>query len=130
MNSSIPLSNRANSHDEIIERVDGSASFQISNQLECTYKCTDAALWTRWTPSGIPSFNSELLHDLERGSQLIEGYFLGHEEKRPLNYIVLRSGVHGIFNVGGDLGYFQRLIAKQDRARLTEYARAAINVVY
>lgn len=131
MNSSIPLPSRANSHDnEIIEHVDGSASFQISDQLECAYKCTEAALWTRWTPSGIPSFNSALLHDLERGSQLIEGYFLGHEEKRPLNYIVLRSGVHGVFNVGGDLGYFQRLIANQDRARLTEYARAAINVVY
>ena len=131
MNSSIPLPNRANIHDdEIVERADGSASFQISNQLECTYKHIDAALWTLWRPSGIPSFNSGLLHDLERGSQLIEGYFLGHEEKRPLNYIVLRSGVHGVFNVGGDLGYFQRLIANQDRARLTEYARTALNVVY
>jgi len=131
MNSSIPLPNRANNRDdEIIERIDGSATFQISDQLECTYKRNDAALWTRWTPSGIPSFNSALLHDLERGSQLIEGYFLGHEQERSLSYIVLRSGVHGVFNVGGDLGYFQRLIASQDRARLTEYARTAINVVY
>src|SRR5947207_6580111 len=116
--------------DQIIERSDGSAIFEISDQLECTYKRTDAAVWSRWAPVGIPSFNSALLHDLERGSQLIEGYFSGHDEKRPLDYIVLRSGVHGVFNVGGDLGYFQRLIANQDRARLTEYARAASNVVY
>src|SRR5947207_12829779 len=103
MNSSI-LPNRANDQDnEIVERAVGSATFRISDQLECRYKCADAALWTRWTPPGVPSFNSALLHDLERGSQLIEGYFLGREEKRPLNYIILQSGVQGVFNVGGDL---------------------------
>jgi len=130
MKTTISISNSANDQDQIITHPDGSATFEISDQLQCDYKSKDAVLWSRWTPFGIPSFNSTLLHDLERGSQLIEGYFAGFEEERPLDYIVLRSGVHGVFNVGGDLGYFQRLIANQDRARLTEYARAAINVVY
>ena len=131
MKTSVPVPSFSEAQsDQIIERSDGSAIFEISDQLECTYKRTDAAVWSRWAPVGIPSFNSALLHDLERGSQLIEGYFSGFHEKRPLDYIVLRSGVHGVFNVGGDLGYFQRLIANQDRARVTEYARAAINVVY
>jgi DSF synthase len=131
MNSSIPLPNRAHHHsDEIVECVDGTTSFRISDQFECTYKRTDAALWSRWKPTGIPSFNSALLHDLERASHVIEGHFSGRQQEKPLDYIVLRSAVHGVFNVGGDLGYFQRLIANQDRASLTEYARAAINVVY
>src|SRR5436190_13389992 len=116
--------------DHIVEGPDGSAVFGVSDQFECTYEKDQLALWSQWNPHGIPSFNSALLHDLERGSQLIEGYFSGHDEKRPLDYIVLRSGTPGVFNVGGDLGYFQRLIANHDRARLTEYARAAINVVY
>jgi len=117
--------------DEIIERSDGCVSFQISEQLACVYKRADSALWTCWTPDGIPSFNPALLYDLERGSQLIEGYFSdSYREDRSLDYIILRSGVPGVFNVGGDLGYFQRLILNQDRARLTEYARAAINVIY
>jgi DSF synthase len=71
-----------------------------------------------------------LLHAMERGSQLVEGYFSGFEAERPLTHIVVRSKVPNVFNVGGDLGYFQRLISTQDRARLTEYARAAINVGY
>jgi DSF synthase len=35
-----------------------------------------------------------------------------------------------VFNVGGDLGYFQRLISAKDRVGLAEYARAAIDVQY
>jgi DSF synthase len=131
MNSNVSQSLLLNRSDpQIIERPDGSARFLISDQFECDYKRENTALWSLWSPFGIPSFNSELLHDLERGSQLIEGYFSHAQSNRPLDYIVLRSSARGAFNVGGDLGYFQRLIANQDRARLTEYARAAINVIY
>jgi DSF synthase len=115
---------------EVIEYPNHSAQFIISRHVSCYYDRNKEAVWSQWSPSGIPSFNLELLHDLERASQMIEGYFAHRENDRPLRYIVLRSGVPGVFNVGGDLGYFERLIANQDRARLTEYARAAINVQY
>ena len=115
---------------EIIDYPDHSAQFVISRQVSCYYDRADEALWSRWSPVGIPSFNLELLHDLERASQMIEGYFSEDGAERPLRYVVLRSGAPGAFSVGGDLGYFQRLIETQDRARLTEYARAAINVQY
>ncbi len=130
MNAIVPaavLSTRSDS--EIIEHADGSAEFVVSPQFACHYEKSDATLWSRWSPRGIPSFNPELLHDLERGSQLIENFFTGSAD-RPLDYMVLRSGVPGAFNVGGDLGYFQRLIAAGDRPRLAEYARAAVNVMY
>jgi DSF synthase len=126
--SSAILSQRSPS--EIIEHADGSADFVISPQLSAHYDHGHALLWTRWAPRGIPSFNPELLRELERTSQMIEGHFRGAQDKRPLNYVVLRSAVAGAFSTGGDLGYFQRLIATQDRAHLTEYARAAIDVVY
>jgi DSF synthase len=116
--------------NDIIEHADGSAEFVISPQFACHYDANDAVLWSHWTPRGIPSFNADLLRDLERGSQLIEGYFSGAAATRPLDYIVLRSGVPGSFSVGGDLGYFQRLIVAQNRARLTEYARSAVTVQY
>ena len=118
------------STSEIIEYPDGSAQFVISPQFSCHYDHSEAVLWSRWAPRGIPSFNVELLHDLERASQLIEGHFADAGSDRPLKYIVLRSGAPGAFSVGGDLGYFQRLIVAKDRARLTEYARAAIDVQY
>lgn len=115
---------------EIIEHADGSADFTISSQLSFRYERDRAVLTTQWEPLGVPSFNSELLHDLERGSQVIEGYFSGAETKHPLRHIVVRSAVRNVFCAGGDLGYFLRLITAQDRARLTEYARAAVNVTY
>jgi|SoiMethySBSTD1v2_1073268.scaffolds.fasta_scaffold134185_2 DSF synthase len=115
---------------EIIQHVDGSADFVISPQLSGHYDRARAVLSTRWAPRGIPSFNLDLLHELERGSQMIEGHFSGAETERPLRHIVVRSNVEGVFCAGGDLGYFLRLITAQDRARLTEYARAAVNVAY
>ncbi len=113
---------------DFIERSDGSAELAVSPQLSCRYSPNEATLWSRWSPRGIPSFNMALLRDLERGSQTIEGYFSESRATRPLQYIVLQSGIDGVFNLGGDLGYIQRMIACQDRAGLTEYARAAINV--
>ena len=118
------------SPSEVIEYPDHSTQFVVSQQFACHYDHAEATVWSRWSPRGIPCFNMELMHDLERGSQMIEGYFAATNKDRPLSYIVLRSGAPGVFSVGGDLGYFQRLIAAQDRAHLTEYARAAINVQY
>jgi DSF synthase len=130
MNAAVPARLLSIGDDaEIIRYADGSADFAVSEQLACHYEASEAAVWSQWTPQGIPAFNPELLHDLERASQMIEGFFAGSTEQR-MRYIVLRSGVPGVFNLGGDLGYFQRLIGSGDRARLTEYARAAVNVIY
>ncbi len=115
---------------EIIENADGSANFEMSSQLTFHYDNERAQLTTLWEPRGVPSFNPELLHDMERGSQVIEGFFNGSEDRHPLRHIIVRSAVRNVFCTGGDLGYFLRLITAQDRARLTEYARAAVNVTY
>ena len=104
--------------------------FAISGELSCHYDPASAVLWGVSTPKGIPCFSLDLLRDMERGSLIVEGYFAGNETSRPLRHIVIRSGVPGAFNVGGDLAYFLRLIEAQDRAGLTEYAQAAINVAY
>jgi DSF synthase len=125
-----PAMSRVTAENSIIAHADGAADFAVSPQFSCHYASSDATLWSVWSPHGIPSFNIDLLHDLERGSQMIEEFFTGAPDARPLNYIVLRSKSPRAFNVGGDLGYFHRLIATQNRARLTEYARAAINVQY
>ena len=125
-----PLSLASRGSSEVIEHTDGSASLLVSQQLAGHYDRDEQALWIRWSPRGVPSFNPDLLHDLERASNMVEGHFLGFETRRPLRHIVLGSAIPGAFSVGGDLGYFQRLIVAQDRAQLTEYARAAVNVIY
>jgi DSF synthase len=117
-------------HPHVIEHTDGAAEFAVSPQLSCHYDRQNAVLWSKWAPRGVPCFNLELLRDLERASQSIESYFAAAPAERPLRHVVLRSAIGNVFNVGGDLGYFQRLIASQDRAGLAEYARIAIDVVY
>jgi len=117
-------------NEEITKYPDGSADFNISPELNCLYDRSSAVLWAQIAPRGIPCFSQGLLRDMELGSALIEGHFLGNETKCPLRYIIVRSGIPNVFNVGGDLGYFQRLIVNQDRAKLIEYARSAINVSY
>jgi DSF synthase len=116
------------SDKEADHRLDGAVEFKISTEFACRYDPADEILWARTAPRGIPCFTLELLRDMEKGSSLIEHYF--SETRRPLRYIALRSGSPAAFNVGGDLAYFLRLIATQDRTGLTEYARAAVNVCY
>jgi len=48
----------------------------------------------------------------------------------PLEYAVLASKVPGVFNLGGDLCLFARLIDAQDRQGLLEYGRACVKVLY
>ena len=121
------LSTRSDSN--VIHHEDGAADFAISPQLACHYEREDATLWSRWLPPGIPSFNVDLLRDLERASQVIEQQFRA-EADRPLRYVVLQSGIDKVFNLGGDLGYFQSLIASQDRVLLASYARSAVGAIY
>jgi DSF synthase len=48
----------------------------------------------------------------------------------PIEYLVLASAVPGVFNLGGDLSLFMRLIEEQDRVSLAAYARACVEVSY
>ncbi|MGD9601684.1 MAG: crotonase/enoyl-CoA hydratase family protein [Gammaproteobacteria bacterium] len=43
---------------------------------------------------------------------------------------ILSSLIPGVFSLGGDLGYFISAIENQDRARLLQYAVAAIEVIW
>jgi DSF synthase len=48
----------------------------------------------------------------------------------PIEYVVLTSGMSGVFNLGGDLDLFCDLIEKRDRAGLSVYGRACVDVLY
>jgi DSF synthase len=43
---------------------------------------------------------------------------------------VLASDKPGVFNLGGDLDLFKKLIGERDRAELLRYGRACIDVLY
>jgi len=90
-------------------------------------------MWLRWNPGPRPNFNPELLRDLDRYCQFMThtgGAIESQGERSPLEYAVLASKVPGVFNLGGDLSLFTRLIAAHDRDGLLGYGRACIDVLY
>lgn len=105
----------------------------FSEQLCALYDREQRAMWLRWNPVPRPNFNPALLHDLDRYCQFMAHSAGGLEargESMPVDYAVLASKVPGVFNLGGDLSLFARLIEAQDRKGLAEYGRACVKVLY
>ena len=65
---------------------------------------------------------------IQRGQ--IQSLFGRGDGEQPLLYLVNGSKVPGIFNLGGDLGYFSQHIRSRDRERLRRYAHDCIDLMY
>jgi DSF synthase len=107
--------------------------YEFSPQLSARFDKSRRALWSRWCAQPRPCFNPRLLADI-RGyySFLAEsgGTLTCDGDETPIEYVVLASGMPGVFNLGGDLDLFQQLIATQHRQGLLHYGRACIDVLY
>jgi DSF synthase len=90
-------------------------------------------LWAYLKPSCAPKFTTELVSDLTHAQREIR-----HRIKQELatgcpnrlRYQVFASRISGVFSLGGDLAFFRRCIAMNDRASLRRYAAACVDVVY
>jgi len=105
----------------------------FSEQLSALYDRDQRVMWLRWNPNPRPNFNPELLQDLDRYCQFMAhsgGAIECQGERIPLEYAVLASKVPRVFNLGGDLSLFKRLIDAHDREGLLEYGRACVQVLY
>jgi DSF synthase len=110
-----------------------STEFFFSEQLSAFFEKDQHAMWLRWNPSPRPNFNPALLGDLDRYCRFLShtgGQVTCGDGPMPLEYTVLASRVPGVFNLGGDLDLFTRLIEAQDREGLLGYGRACIDVLY
>jgi DSF synthase len=109
------------------------AEYFFSEQLSALYDRDQHAMWLRWKPSPRPNFNPELLRDLDRYCGFLSrtgGAIVCQGRPEPLEYAVLASNVPGVFNLGGDLSLFRRLIESHDREGLLGYGRACVDVLY
>ncbi|MCO5734559.1 crotonase/enoyl-CoA hydratase family protein [Rhizobium sp. SSA_523] len=87
-------------------------------------------LWYFMNPVDAPSYTPGLLSDLSRLRGEIQSFVRRNEADQPLLYLVNGSKMPGIFNLGGDLGYFGRHIRAKDREGLRRYARDCVDLVY
>ncbi len=101
-------------------------------ELGVRYDPLQSALWQTMTPRRRPSFTTELLREMTSVMDLVEtaANSLETNAKLPIRYLVLESGMPGIFNLGGDLRLFLHLIGEGDEPALRRYAHACIEVQY
>lgn len=87
------------------------------------------ALWYYMAATPRPCFNPRLLQRIREFQNAVAARQREPGEE-PVRYIVAASRIPGIWNLGGDLSLFRRLITTRDRDGLLRYARACIDVLY
>lgn len=77
-----------------------------------------------------PCFSERLLREMKRGQEALRRRLAADTRAdAPIHHLVLTSDAD-VFNLGGDLALFSRLIRTGDRAHLLDYARLCIEVAY
>lgn len=107
--------------------------FTFSSQLTAHFDTGTRAIWSRWNAEPRPCFNGSLLSDIRGYYEFLTesgGVIEANGEEHPIEYVVLASGMPGVFNLGGDLDLFKQLIGSHDRGGLLRYGRACIDVLY
>jgi DSF synthase len=116
-------------HQAHFEGVRGYVSPQISSEFDPISN----AMWMYWHPQPRACFNLKLLQELISWGVSIEssqGKFQYQDQVRSIEYIVVASGVSSVFNLGGDLELFSRLIREQNFSALLHYGQLCVKVLY
>jgi DSF synthase len=101
------------------------------SQLICQYDPERHAFWYYLSPRPRPCSTLTLAKEVCDLQQRVADELAKSEELRErVQYLVVASATPKVFNLGGDLEHFVRLVSAQDRKGLYEYARLAIDVVY
>jgi len=103
------------------------------SQIEVRFDPEQAVAWTFMNPSGVPCFNLGLLDELRAHDATIEasgGRLLHKGEVRQIRYYVVASKTENVFNLGGDLALFMKLVTSQDRDALIGYAKLCVDSLY
>ena len=101
--------------------------------LQVTYDGASRAIWVEFKYQNRPCFSRGLLEDLTTVQRFIKqaaqtGYRLGQGNR--MLFQIVASVDERVFNLGGDLAYFIRLISAGNREALHQYARTCIEIEY
>ena len=106
--------------------------FREYKEISLRYDMENQAMWCYFNPHPRPCFSTIMLKELKQMQQSIIDYF--HPENTsfqyPVRYIILASQSPGVFNLGGDLSLFTKLIIEENRDQLLEYAKSCIDICY
>jgi len=91
------------------------------------------ALWCYMRPGSRPCCTPEFLAEMQHFYHSIEqrvSYENENGKTSGLRFLVLASRIPGVFNLGGDLSLFLKLIRTADRDGLFRYAKSCIDPLY
>lgn len=111
----------------------GPLAFHFSEQLRATFDPDLGALWLHWKPQPRPCFNPPLLEACAAYARFLQascGLIEYDGQTHSVKSSVISSEVPGVFNLGGDLDLFTKLIEERDRPGLMKYGTACVDAVY
>jgi len=101
-------------------------------QISTRFDAEQGVLWTFMNPKGVPCVNLRMLDDLfhhYKGLENSAGEVFVGNAFHPIKYVIFASKFPEIFNLGGDLVMFNKLIQKRDRKTFLHYATRCIDVM-
>ena len=101
-------------------------------EFEVAYDSSRKILWTYFSPKDRPSITRGLAAEGRWIQEHVTRHFtrLPAERSPAVRYMVCGSTIPGVYSMGGDLRLFEELVGSRDRASLTDYAVACIDLVY
>ncbi|WP_297807408.1 crotonase/enoyl-CoA hydratase family protein [uncultured Methylophaga sp.] len=105
------------------------ASTSEYEQLKTFYDAKYKAGWFSMKGTPRPCFTPTLLSSISSYFSSVRQEMLASQGEK-YDYLVLASDIDGVFNLGGDLELFSKLIAEQDADGLLRYAVSCIDVLY
>src|SRR3954451_7663948 len=85
-------------------------------EMTVDYDRDQKILWCNFNFASRPSFTQAVFRDIGRvGKMLRQMHAAAGPHEQPVRYVVLGSHMPGVWNLGGDLDHFSRLIRLRDR---------------
>ncbi len=106
--------------------------FRDYKEISIRYDAHHRAIWFYYNPTPRPCFSPTVLKEARQLQQSIIDYFdtKKTDSESPIRYFIQASQVPGIFNLGGDLSLFIKLIKDRNRQQLLDYSKQCIEICY
>ena len=133
MDVSLPPQLHALAQQPLSRAVEDSVDYYFGDQLSARFDPAMAVVWVTMRGMPRPCFNHELLEAFNGVFTMLErsgGHLEHNGERKRFHYSVLRSSVPGVFNLGGDLSHFKRMIESRNLAEMRHYAHMCIEPLH
>lgn len=89
------------------------------------------AIWCFQEHPERPCFSQGLLNEVLNLQTMLKDLLSGRTaEQMPFKYLIWASSLPGVYNLGGDLAHFCKLVREQDADGLHQYAKRCVDVCY